>query len=144
MPRPTTLLAAALLTSAGTACSDSQTSSPDDATVLEEVTPAAGVPNVDPAASITVRFNHAAGSGMEQYVDLHRGDINGPVYVFVLGLTLDNFAVVDAAVFARSELRSCDLTDLGGVERLTGVRIGVPELMQIAAQLASAQGIAVV
>jgi hypothetical protein len=79
MPRPTTLLAAALLTSAGTACSDSQTSSPDDATVLEEVTPAAGVPNVDPAASITVRFNHAAGSGMEQYVDLHRGGINGPV-----------------------------------------------------------------
>ena len=53
-------------------------------------------------------------------------------------------ASFDAAVFARSEIRSCDLTDLGGVERLTGVRIGVPELMQIAAQLANAHGIAVV
>ena len=53
-------------------------------------------------------------------------------------------AFFDAAVFARTEMRSCDLTDLGGVERLTGVRIGVPELMQIAAQLANAHGIAVV
>lgn len=53
-------------------------------------------------------------------------------------------ASFDAAAFERSEIRSCDLTDLGGVERLTGVRIGVSELMQIAAQLANAHGIAVV
>lgn len=53
-------------------------------------------------------------------------------------------ASFDAAVFARTEIRSCDLTDLGGVERLAGVRIGVPELMQVAAQLANAHGIAVV
>jgi len=53
-------------------------------------------------------------------------------------------ASFDAAVLARSEIRACDLTDLGGVERLTGVRIGVPELMQIAVQLAGAHGIAVV
>lgn len=79
MRRLQNLLAVAALASALAACSENDTSSPDDETILEDVTPAAGTPNADPEGSITVRFSRPMGSGMEQYVDLHQGGIDGPV-----------------------------------------------------------------
>jgi hypothetical protein len=61
------------------ACSDNDTTAPGSDTTFEAVTPSAGATDVDPAGPITVRFSGPMGTGMEQYVDLHRGDIGGPI-----------------------------------------------------------------
>jgi hypothetical protein len=61
------------------ACSDDGTTAPGSDTTLEAVTPSAGATGVAPAGPITVRFSGSMGAGMEQYLDLHRGDIGGPI-----------------------------------------------------------------
>ncbi len=43
------------------------------------VLPAPGATGVSPASPVTLRFSGAMGAGMEQFVDLHRGDLSGPV-----------------------------------------------------------------
>jgi hypothetical protein len=62
-----------------TACSDNGTTAPDGGTALEAITPSDGATGVDPTGAITIRFSGPMGSGMEQYMDLHQGDITGPV-----------------------------------------------------------------
>jgi hypothetical protein len=62
-----------------TACSDNGTTAPDGDTTLEAVTPSTRASGVDAAGPITVRFSGPMSTGMEQYVDLHRDDIGGPV-----------------------------------------------------------------
>ena len=49
----------------------------------------------------------------------------------------------DRATFRRCEVRGGDLSGLRGVESLRGVRMGSPEVMQIAPLLADAHGIAI-
>ncbi|HEU4697870.1 MAG TPA: Ig-like domain-containing protein [Gemmatimonadales bacterium] len=61
------------------ACSDGGPSGPNTVTTLEAVSPAAGATGIDPASPIAVRFSGAMGIGMERYVDLHQGDVGGPV-----------------------------------------------------------------
>lgn len=51
----------------------------DQAPVLLSIAPAAGATGVDPTQPIVLEFNHPMGLGMEVYVDLHQGDINGPL-----------------------------------------------------------------
>src|SRR6266511_5674962 len=43
------------------------------------VVPSGGATSVDPSAPLVVTFSHPMQSGMEQYVALHEGDVNGPV-----------------------------------------------------------------
>ena len=52
---------------------------PSSTTALLEVTPSGGAADVAPDGAITIRFSGPMGTGMEQYVDLHQGTINGPV-----------------------------------------------------------------
>lgn len=40
--------------------------------------PAGGATGVAASSPITIRFSGAMGAGMEQYVDLHMGDLSGP------------------------------------------------------------------
>ena len=61
------------------ACSDGGTTAPGGATTLAEITPQPGAAGVDPAGPIMLRFSAPIGTGMERYVDLHRGDIAGPI-----------------------------------------------------------------
>jgi Big-like domain-containing protein len=67
------------------ACSGSDTGTaptgpePGSTTVLESVTPAAGATEVSPAGTMTIRFSGPMAAGMQQYVDLHRGDVAGPI-----------------------------------------------------------------
>ena len=89
MRRVTIVLAAAALTSVSSACGGNDTTSPDGQTVLEEVTPAAGALDVDPEGSIRVRFSQGMAGGMEQYVDLHQGGIDGPVVPMACELSDD-------------------------------------------------------
>ena len=49
----------------------------------------------------------------------------------------------DRATFSRCEIRGGDLSGLKGIASLRGVRMGLPEVMQIAPLLADAHGIAV-
>lgn len=46
---------------------------------LMSVSPAGGATGVPVATSVTIRFGGAMAGGMEQYVDLHVGDLSGPV-----------------------------------------------------------------
>lgn len=52
---------------------------PSPTTSLVEVTPPAGATEVARDGAIIVRFSGPMGMGMENYVDLHRGTIDGPV-----------------------------------------------------------------
>lgn len=61
------------------ACGSAQATAPSPETVLEAVSPAAGAIGVAPSAPVIVQFSAPMASGMEQYVDLHHGDIGGPV-----------------------------------------------------------------
>lgn len=53
-------------------------------------------------------------------------------------------ASVEAATFVDCELRACELEGLRGVERLRGVRMPWPDVVQIAGLLATAAGIEIV
>ena len=59
------------------------------------------------------------------------------------GCTLTS-AILDGATFERCELRGCELTGLTGAERLRGVRMPWPDVVQIAGLLAAAAGIEIV
>lgn len=52
---------------------------PSSTTALLEVTPSGGAADVAPDGAITIRFSGPMGMGMEQYVNLHLGTINGAV-----------------------------------------------------------------
>ena len=53
-------------------------------------------------------------------------------------------ASIEAATFADCELRGCELEGLRGVDRLRGVRMPWPDIVQIAGLLATAAGIEIV
>jgi hypothetical protein len=61
----------------GTAPADSGTPS---ATAVLSVVPAGGTTSVDPNGPFSITFDGAMMPGMERYVDLHRGDVTGPVH----------------------------------------------------------------
>jgi hypothetical protein len=78
------LLAAALvgacgggssMTGSGTNGSGGSTSA---GAAFMSVSPAGGATGMAVGSPITLRFSGAMGAGMEQYVDLHRGDLSGP------------------------------------------------------------------
>ncbi len=50
---------------------------PETAAVLLSMTPPGGAGGVPVSAPIVLRFGAAMGTGMEQYVDLHAGDLSG-------------------------------------------------------------------
>lgn len=74
-----------------------------DGSMTVRLDDANGNGNPDTGESFDVTANNCRIAGgtangrLSAVVRRAQGDINGPVYVFVLGLTLDNFAVVDAA-----------------------------------------------
>lgn len=76
--RLTVPLAAVAVAIATQACSQDSPTAPAAETFLESVSPASGATGVDPSAPITIRFSGPMGAGMEQYLDVHQGDITGP------------------------------------------------------------------
>lgn len=70
------LAAAALVTVVAAACQNNPVDTP--LTQLAFVQPAGGATGVDPAASIAVGFDHEMMSGMEEFMALHTGTVNGP------------------------------------------------------------------
>lgn len=60
-------------------CGEDNATAPNTDTILESVSPTAGATGVNPSTSIMVRFSGPMAAGMEQYVDLHQGDISGPI-----------------------------------------------------------------
>jgi hypothetical protein len=62
---------------------------PADAVALVSVSPAAGATGVAVNAPITVRFSGPMAAGMEQYLDLHLGDLSGPTVGLACGWSAD-------------------------------------------------------
>lgn len=56
---------------------------------LVSVTPQGGMMGVPESTSMVLRFGAAMGSGMEQYVDLHMGDLAGPTMPMNCGWSSD-------------------------------------------------------
>lgn len=81
------------LASGSVGCSDENATTPSGDTVLESVTPRAGASGVDPSSRVTVRFSGPLASGMEQYVDLHRGGVNGAVMPMACAPSADRTTV---------------------------------------------------
>lgn len=74
-------LGAAVLLAAcsGSATSPTAPSSPSASTSIVGVSPAGGATNVSVGSVVTLNFDHAMRSGMEQYVALHRDSLLGPL-----------------------------------------------------------------
>ena len=72
----TSILAAGAL--AATACTDAPTTPTPTARIVALV-PTGRATGVDPAAPIVITFSLAMQSGMERYVALHEGGLDGPV-----------------------------------------------------------------
>ena len=56
---------------------------------LMSVSPAGGTAGVPVGSPMTFRFSGAMGAGMEQYVDLHRGDLSGPAVAMTCAWSTD-------------------------------------------------------
>lgn len=78
MKRPLRWLVGFGALASATGCSGDNLT-PSSTTTLLEITPSGGAADVAPDGGITIRFSGPMGMGMEQYVDLHQGTINGPV-----------------------------------------------------------------
>lgn len=68
-----------LVLTAAVACSDNGTSPNADETVLLSVVPQGGATGVDPNAPVVMEFSHPMMQGMEEYADVHEGDVDGPL-----------------------------------------------------------------
>lgn len=82
---PSRLTALAVLGTLLTAACGSDSTAPGDAavpsaTAVVSATPVGGTTEVDPNARLSIVFDGAMMPGMERYVDLHRGDVTGPVH----------------------------------------------------------------
>ena len=64
-----------------TACGDNDTTSPPttEETALLSVIPQGGATGVDPDGPLTIEFSRAMQAGMEDYADVHEGDVEGPL-----------------------------------------------------------------
>lgn len=63
-----------------TACEDNDTTTPAlEETALLSVIPQGGATDVDPHGPLTIEFSHAMQAGMEDYADVHEGDVEGPL-----------------------------------------------------------------
>ena len=74
-------------------------------TMLTSVFPAGGALVVPTMVSVSLRFSGPVGSGMERYVDLHLGDVSGPVVPMSCRLSVDRTLVTcspDAPLQART------------------------------------------
>ena len=72
------ILALSALVLTMSACQDVP-AEPTDEFGLTHVVPAGGSTDVDPNGPISVKFSHPLAAGMEMYLALHEGDLNGPV-----------------------------------------------------------------
>jgi hypothetical protein len=63
------------------------------ATDIVSMTPQGGASNVDPTGPFLFGFNGAMMPGMEQYIDLHRGDVSGPIHPMTCSWTADYTAL---------------------------------------------------
>jgi hypothetical protein len=90
--RQITLALVTIAVTSATGCGN-ETTAPEEQTVLEAVTPPPGASGVSPSGEVTVSFSGPMAEGMEQYMDLHEGDISGPVVPMSCGLSPDHRAM---------------------------------------------------
>lgn len=67
------------------------------------VTPPGDATGVSTTTTVTIRFSQRMGAGMEQFVDMHRGDLTGPVVPMSCGWSGDRSTLTcspDAALRA--------------------------------------------
>ena len=77
---PMVLIGTLLATGCGSDSTAPSNPTVQPATDVLAVSPRGGATNVDPNGPFSFRFNGAMMPGMEQYVDLHRGDVTGPTH----------------------------------------------------------------
>jgi hypothetical protein len=121
--RRTWTAAAAVLSITVVACSNDAVA-PEPATQLASVFPAGGSIDVDPGTAITIQFSHPMMNGMENYVMLHEGSVNGPVVAGVWSWSADRLRL---SFHPASPLRSATQYTIhlgGGMMDANGRTIG--------------------
>ena len=69
---------AGLLVATG-GCGDDTTAPQIEETALLSVIPQGGATGVDPNGPLVIEFSHPMHQGMEEYADVHEGDVEGPL-----------------------------------------------------------------
>ena len=64
---------------AAVGCEDDATTPQMEETALLSVIPQGGTTGVDPNGPFVLEFTHSMQSGMEEYADVHEGDVEGPL-----------------------------------------------------------------
>jgi hypothetical protein len=101
--RPMTAALSVILFGAA-ACADGPTTPTTTARIVALV-PTGGATGVDPAAPIVITFSHAMPAGIEQYVALHQGALDGPVVPMTCGWSADRATLTCVAGAACSAAR---------------------------------------
>ena len=60
-------------------CEDDAMAPVEEETALLSVLPQGGATGVDPTGPVVIEFSHPMMSGMEEYADVHEGDVEGPL-----------------------------------------------------------------
>ena len=60
-------------------CGDDTTAPQIEETALLSVIPQGGATGVDPNGPLVIEFSHSMQQGMEEYADVHEGDVEGPL-----------------------------------------------------------------
>jgi hypothetical protein len=104
------------------ACADAPTTPTATARIVALV-PTGGATAVDPAAPIVITFSHAMPVGMEQYVALHQGALDGPVVPMTCGWSADRTTLTctPQAPLAAATRHTLHLG--GGMRDRTGARL---------------------
>ena len=92
-------------------------------TALVSVTPAAGATGVAVGTPITLRFSGGMGAGMEQWVDLHRGDLSGEQVDLVCGWSGDRILLTCTLVLPLAPHTTYTIHLGGGMRSAEGVAV---------------------
>ncbi|HET7295290.1 MAG TPA: Ig-like domain-containing protein [Vicinamibacteria bacterium] len=88
--------------------------------LLMSVTPQGGASGVPVSSPMVLRFGAAMGAGMEQYVDLHVGDLGGPTVPLSCGWSGDRTTLTCTPQAPLSHLTTYVLHVGGGMTTQTG------------------------
>lgn len=120
------------------ACSSSSPAAPTAVTTtavtLQSVAPAGGTAGISSTSAMTMTFSGAMGQGMEQFVDLHRGDASGPVQPMTCSWSADRVTLTCRPDMPMDPDSLYTLHMGGGMMDGSGMRLNMGKGLQMGGQ----------
>ena len=105
------------------------------AAALLSVSPVGGATGVSSTASLTMTFSGAMGQGMEQSVDLHRGDTSGPIQPMTCTWSADRMTFACRPDMQMDPDTMYTIHIGGGMMNGSGMRMNVDKGLQMGGQI---------